>query len=193
MSWKPGQPIAVETKRFKVRTLQPEDATADYLSWWNDPGIQRGFNMPARNWTLGRARQHIASFDNVKTCHCGIYTKSDLELIGFFTILQTPKAGFASINICIGNPKHRGGQTALEVAQAMIDFMFGEMGIRKVEGRVLGQNHSSIAVYLGLKFKPEGVLRKHMNGIGGGRIDIYVFGMLKDEWVKKSQQDKTAP
>ena len=186
MAWQPGNDIEIKTERFRLRTLKPADANETYVSWWNDAELQRGFNMPARNWTLGRARQHIARFDQAQKCHLGIYTKGDSALIGFFTILREPENEIATTNICIGKRDLQGGQAALEVKRAMIDFMFREMGVRKVEGRVIGRNLASFAVYHGLKFNPEGVLRKHVRGLEGGRADVYLFGMLRDEWFKEN-------
>ncbi|HXV73351.1 MAG TPA: GNAT family protein, partial [Sphingomonadales bacterium] len=61
------------------------------------------------------------------------------------------------------------------------------------EGRVIGRNLSSMAVYHGLGFTPEGVLRKHAPGLEGGRTDVYLFGLLKREWEGAPERGRREP
>lgn len=183
MSWSEGNSIAVDSERYRMRLLAPEDASATYLAWWNDAELQRGFNQRARNWTLEDARRHIASFDRKHKFHFGINAKGNDALIGFFSVFREgPEGDVAFTNICLGDRAHQGQQAALEVKRAMLSFMFSAMGIRRIEGRVIGRNLSSMAVYHGLGFTPEGVLRAHAVSVQGGRADVYLFGVLKEEW-----------
>lgn len=183
MTWSEGDPIVVDSERYRMRLLAPQDASEVYLAWWNDAELQQGFNQRARNWTLEDARRHIASFDRKHKFHFGISAKSDGTLIGFFSIFREGAEGeVAFTNICLGERAHQGQQAALEVKKAMLSFMFSAMGIRRIEGRVIGRNLSSMAVYHGLGFAPEGVLRAHAASVQGGRADVYLFGVLKEEW-----------
>lgn len=191
-NWEPGKPVTIETESYFVRSLTPSDADETYTSWWNDAEIQKGFNNTPRNWDTVRAAQHISTFDNRNRFHLGIFTKKNGKIIGYFAILLEKGGEVASTNVCIGEKEYWGKGVASEIREKVLDFIFGPLGLIKVEGKILGRNLSSIAIYKGLGFKPEGVLRKHINAVDGGRADIFLFGLLKEEWEEMKKKRKPA-
>ena len=74
----------------------------------------------------------------------------------------------------------------------MLDFIFGELDVVKVKGEVFGRNLPSIFNYQALGFTSEGILREELLHFEKGRVDKYVFGLLKAEWEnsKKSHGQK---
>jgi len=189
-NWQAGQPLAIRTKNYLLRSLSPKDATDTYISWWNDAEIQRGFNMPARNWSRAEAQKHISNFNNKNSFHLGIFQQSTGKMIGFFAMFVDYQQRVAKSNICIGDKSLWGKNIGLEVRRAMLNFMFGPLGMEKVEGEVQGRNLPSFYNYKVLGFKLEGVLREHMPGFEGGRVDIYLFGILKEDWIKALKEGK---
>ena len=191
--WQPGQLLAVETKRFALHSLLPEDADDVYTSWWNDAEIQQGFNSPPRNWDRARAARHIAQFDNRNRFHLGIYCKVPRQLIGFFAMFINHQQQVAKTNVCIGNKDYWGKDVVLEVRGRMLFFLFNRLGMEKVEGEILGRNLPSIFNYKAQGFTAEGIRRKQIRAVGGGRADIYHFGLLKEEWLKSIQAREEQP
>lgn len=182
MSWQPGQPVNLETERFRLRSLTPEDANDAYVSWWNDPEIQQGFNNPSRNWGRRQAEQNIAKFDNRNRFHLGIFCKKTGEMIGFFTIAVDPRNALSSANICIGDKSYHRKGVAMEISRAMIDFRFRNLGVKKIMGKVMGKNQASLNLYKKLGFELEAVAKQSLQGLSGERTDIYYYGLLKEEW-----------
>ncbi len=181
--WQPGEPLSIETKRFYVRTFTPDDVNETYLGWWNDAEIQKGFGFPPRNWDLKMATDHVRQFNNRDKFHFGIYLKSNDELIGFYTFFVESDIGIAVPNICIGNKNYWGKHTATEVVTPFFDFIFKVLGANKIEVRIRGANPASIGILKHFGFTKEGQLRQRVEGIGGGRADLHIYGMLKEEWL----------
>lgn len=184
-NWSPGQHLKLESERFLIRSLTPQDATETYISWWNDAEIQHDLNMPARKWGRVEAQRHISRFDNRMTYHLGIFPKGETLPIGFFTINGNPHTKVAVTNVVIGNKNFWGEKVPLEVRGRMLPFIFNRLDMLKVKGTIHGRNLPSIFNYEAMGFKCEGILRSELPGIDGGRADIYVYGLLRDEWLTR--------
>lgn len=180
--WRPGELLRVETDRFFLRSLTPDDATEAYVSWWNDPEIQEGLNAPARGWDRQRAIKHISQFDNKTRFHLGIFCKNTNKMIGFFAVFVEQGRKVAKTNVVIGDKDYWGRRVVHEVRARMLDFLFDVLKMEKVKGEIYGRNIGSIFNYKELGFTSEGILRKEINHFSGGRADVYLFGLLRDEW-----------
>ena len=182
MDWRPGEPLRLETERFRLRSLTPADATITYVSWWNDPEVQEGLNFPARGWDRQRAIKHISQFNNKTAFHLGIFCKDTDSMIGFFAAFPDPHTKVAKTNIVIGEKDYWGKNVVQEVRARMLSFLFEVMGMEKVKGEIQGRNYPSIFNYKAMGFTCEGVLRNDIPRFDGGRTDVFIFGLLRDEW-----------
>jgi len=183
--WQPGQPLAFETERFVVRSMVPNDVNEDYVNWWNDPEIQKGFGNPPRNFTFERARVHVSKFDNKRNFHLGIFSKETGKLVGFYAFTVDFKQKISKANVCIGDKSLWSKGVASEVAVASMRFRFKTLGAEKIEGEVRGNNKASMRLYDKMGFTREGTLRSQGVGPGKKRIDIHLYGLLKSEWQER--------
>ena len=181
--WRPGTPLRTGSERFTIRSLGSADVTPAYTAWWNDAELQRGFNMPARGWGAAEALRHVSRFDNRSQFHLGIFPHGETQPIGFFTILANPQTRVAVTNVLVGDRSWWGRRAPLEVRRHLLPFIFGPLGMEKVKGTIHGRNLPSIFNYEAAGFRCEGVLRSELPAVGGGRADIYVYGLLKEEWL----------
>lgn len=184
-NWLPGQPVRLESERFLIRSLTPQDATDTYVSWWNDTEIQHDLNLPPRNWGRDQAQKHIARFDNRTAFHLGIFPKGEQLPVGFFTINANQHTRVAVTNVVIGNKSFWGKKVPLEVRGRLLPFIFNRLEMLKVKGTIHGRNLPSIFNYEAMGFRCEGILRSELPGIDGGRADIYIYGLLRDEWLAR--------
>lgn len=190
MAWKIGQPLVAQTERFVLRSIMPGHVNETYVSWWNDAEIQAGFNFKPRGWGIKEAQTHVAKFNNKDAFHLGIYVKETREFIGFYTMFVNYGAKRALTNICIGNKAWWGKGVVKEVRGRMLDFLFFGLKMEKVVGNIHGRNLPSIYNYLAQGFKNEAIVRSHLVGANGGRVDEYHFGLLKEEWLEKRKQSQ---
>lgn len=182
VEWRPGEILSVETKRFIIRSLTPEDATPTYISWWNDPEVQSGLNFPARGWGQQEAVKHISRFNNKTSFHLGIFCKQTDRMIGFYAMFIQPTNKVAKTNIVIGEKDYWGKRVVQEVRGRMLSFLFETLEMEKVKGEIMGRNYPAIFNYKEQGFTSEGILRAEIPCFSGGRTDIFVFGLLRDEW-----------
>lgn len=192
MTWQPGQIFETETRRFHLRSLTPADITPDYISWWNDNEIQEGLGAVARGWTRENALQNLATFDNINKFHLGVYQKTNGRLVGFFSFFMDPIHKVSMANFVLGEKALWGTGVLIEIKIHLMDFMFNTLGAEKLETKIFGRNLPSIFNSKAMGFVPEGILIKHQRQQGGGRRDVYLFGMLKEEWLALKKAGKGA-
>ena len=185
-TWVTGTPLRLQTRRFDLRSLGSDDATDTYVSWWNDEEIQFGLGAQPRKWNAHDAQRHIDSFDNKTRFHIGIFPKGEELPIGFIAVFLEP-GKLARTNIVVGNKEYWGKRVPIEVRARILDLLFGPFGIERVYGRIHGRNLASIFNYKALGYSAEGVQRQHVIGPGGKRMDILLFGILKEEWLRKRE------
>ncbi len=181
-----GSPLRVQTPHFELRSLTPEMVTDDYVSWWNDALIQAQLGSRPRGWTLEHARRHVERFDNKWSFHLGIYTRDEERLIGFTTILANPRTGVSVTNRVLGDKSYWRKGVSKELSAWTIPFVFEQLGMQKIKAEVRGPNASSIALCEYLGFEREGLLRRELpGGKPGERLDVHVFGFLREDWMAK--------
>ncbi|MDG3581966.1 MULTISPECIES: GNAT family N-acetyltransferase [Galbibacter] len=85
----------------------------------------------------------------------------------------------------IGRDFHGNGlNTAMK--QLMLDYAFFKMNFEKVEFRIDERNIRSRKAVEKLGAKLEGILRKNVYLINGFKRNTCCYGILKEEWIKKS-------
>ncbi len=189
--WKPGTELTFETENYRLRSLTAQDATDTYVGWWNDPEVQESLGFEPRQWDRARAIQHIERFDNRRRFHVGIFPKDQELPVGFIAIFLEVEQR-ALTNIVIGNTDYWGRKLVIEVRETVYDWLFNDIGVAKIYGKVNARNFPSIFNYKAQGFTCEGVLRQHGRNSDGTRHDLLMFGMLRDEWLAK-RKEETAP
>ncbi len=182
MTWQPGQIFETETKRFRLRSLKPDDITPFYVSWWNDDEIQEGLGTRGRGWTKANALENLKTFDNINRFHFGVFTKPENKLVGFFSLFFDPVHKVSMANFCLGEKALWGKGVLVEIKVHLMDFMFNTLGAEKLETKIHGRNLASIFSSKVMKFKSEGILIKHQKDLKVGRRDVYLFGLTRAEW-----------
>lgn len=98
-----GQPIDIETERFRLRALKPTDASARWQSWGNDLEVMNPLNAPVREMPLDYLANYASSFDNEHRHLIGIFEKATGVHVGFFIIEVDRVHRCATFNVVIGD------------------------------------------------------------------------------------------
>ncbi len=178
--------LPLETERLFLRPLTRNDVNQNYISWWNDPEIQAGFNVLPRNWGRLQALQHIARFNNPHSVHLGVFLAEESHLIGFVSVFLKPGVGLATINLCVGDKQYWGKRISDEMLHSVIRWLFEVCGVFKLKADIHGHNRYSVNLFERLGFKREGALRKEAISVDGGRVDQYLYGLLREEYSTNS-------
>lgn len=180
--WVKGVSFQVDLPSYSLRALRPADVNDDYVSWWNDAEIQSRLGAPVRHWQMEQARRHVSRFDTHHNLHLGIFDRAQQQLIGFYTIFSNPHTRVASTNRVIGNKAYWRKGVSRELSAWSIPFLFDTMGMVKISASIHGDNHTSMWLVEHFGFQREGVLRQEIPAPHGGRLNVYKYGLLADEW-----------
>lgn len=190
-SWKPGQPVILETPRFVVRSISRLQVAWHSYPWTFDPEVMHPFGFKAGTWTRRTWYRRFRKPNNKRKFCLGIWPKGQSKLIGYENFDLSPH-GVAALSVLIGDREWWGKGVVQETRGAIIDFLFGTAGCVRVWGTPSVRNFPSIFNYQNLGFTCEGTLRHHGYDPGTQeRRDFFVFAMLRDEWLEKRKQQGT--
>ena len=112
-----------------------------------------------------------------------IRTLSDNQFLGYCnarSIRWVPRCG--KIGIGIGDPAVWGQGYGADATRVLLRYCFMELGLHRVELRVIGYNTRAIRCYEKVGFKHEGALREAVLR-DGQYYDIAQMAILRPEWA----------
>jgi RimJ/RimL family protein N-acetyltransferase len=172
----------MESDRLLLRPLTEGDVTERYVSWLNDPAVNRYLEIRFSKQTKESVGKFVASMEADSMVFLfGIFWKDkDLHIgnIKLGPICQRHKA--AEIGLLIGDRAFWGKGIATEAIKAVVKFGFETMGIQKIEAGCYQSNAGSLKAFEKAGFKIEGVVRSRWV-VDGKRQDGYRMGILPSE------------
>jgi len=183
-----GRPVRLQTKRFLLRSMTPNDSLERWINWLNDPEVMAPLNTPVRAWPADQLKAHLASADNQRRYLIGVFDLTEKGQIGLFQIEIESFHRRAMFNVVIGEKSWWGKGVVNEAREALLDEFFNNRGIEKVAGMPFARNFPAIFNYKAQGWHHEATLRSHcISTSGGPRLDQYQFGLTKDDWrgIKK--------
>jgi len=183
MSWTPGTPVRLTTRRFILRSMTQADVGRDFLRWQRDEELCIGQNLPPRKTTRQSALRSLQKADNRRVFYLMICASIGELPIGFYAVRADTTNRVAETIVVIGDKKYWGKGVVLETRAALIDFLFDELGMHKIIGRPHARNLASVFNYKAQGFNCEAVLRQQLTSVvDGSRLDQLVFALLRDDW-----------
>ncbi len=181
LTHKGTQPI--QTPRLLLRRALPEDAEAMLANWASDPEVTRFLTWPPHaslavtraviaGWLEGYREENFYQW-MIVLCELG-------EPIGSISVVsRSDTTESAEIGYCIGRRWwHRGIMT--EALEAVIDFLFDEVGVNRVEAKHDPKNPHSGAVMRKCGMKYEGTTRASARN-NQGLCDTAHYAILRAE------------
>ncbi len=119
--------------------------------------------------------------------HFMIRTKTDDRLIGKASIQRIEWAnGNGFLRIGIGTTEDRRKGYGTQALGMLLRFAFAELNLFRVTANVPEYNEGAIALLQKSGFVQEVCRRKSLER-DGRRWDLYLFGLLNDEWQKQAR------
>jgi len=169
----------IEIRQFEMSDAEPLfdriDRNREYLWEWM-PWVDGTRTVDDVRDFISRA---YAQFEANQGPQCGIWT--DGEIAG--SIGCHPIDWFhrnCSIGYWIDQARQRKG-IVTSCCRTLLDYLFSEMVLHRVEIRCGTGNTKSCAIPERLGFTREGVARE-AEWVGGRWVDLVVWGMLESEW-----------
>lgn len=173
----------LETDRLILRPFRAEDAKAMYDNWASDPEVTKFLSWPAYK-SIDDAHTileiWLESYENPDFYQWAIVLKDLDQPIGSVSVVnQDPRVDLAEIGYCIG--KHWWGRGIMpEAVNAVIKYLFREVGMQRLEVGHDPENPASGAVIRKCGFTYEGTLRRRIRS-NRGITDVAWYSMLKEE------------
>lgn len=157
-----------------------EDDLDDFYGVHSNQQVMRYWSFPA--WThISQATEYFASARSGRDPErllCWATTLADTDrLIGGVTLFAINRAqGRAEIGYVLGSA-HWGKGYAQEAMSLVLDFAFGELGLRRIEADIDPRNAGSCKLAQRMGFVREGLLRERWN-VAGEVCDTALYGLL---------------
>ncbi len=173
----------ITTDRLILRQFKPEDAVPMFKNWASDPRVTHFLT-----WT---PHASVEVSMNVVNDWCTLYQSPSYyhwciefegEPIGGISVVrQNDRDERAELGYCIGHDFWGRGITA-EAARGVINFLFSEICVHRVEIHHATDNPASGRVAEKCGLCSEGILRQRSKTGTGEFKDIRVWGVLREEW-----------
>ncbi|MCH5287404.1 MAG: GNAT family N-acetyltransferase [Christensenellaceae bacterium] len=174
----------LETQRLILRPFVIEDAQAMYSNWANDPEVTKYLTWPthpSEEVSAMVTADWVKGYEKPDYYQWAIVPKELNEPIGSIAVVKPidEKVQAAEIGYCIGRRWwHQGIMT--EALARVTDYLFDEVGVRRVEARHDTRNPHSGAVMQKCGMKYEGTHRQ-ADWNNQGVCDAAYYALLKDE------------
>ncbi len=184
----PNVMVVIEGRTTVLRPISEKEINDRYVSWVNDNDvIQFLDNVRHKKQSIEDVVDYINLVRSKPGCEVfAILTKNDQIHIGNVgvTLFNPNNQGYAGYGIMIGDPKARILGLGGEATVMIIEYLFRDPSIRRIQGNVYSDNDKSWKTLETLGFKKEGVLRKHVVLSSGKICDLYMYGLLREEWLE---------
>ena len=176
----------IETERLILRPFVKKDAAAMYRNWASDPEVTKFLSWPTYK-TVDTAHEilniWVPQYADDTFYQWAIELKDICEVIGSISVVNfDDRVDMVEIGFCIG--KNWWGQGIMtEAFRAVIDFLFEEVGVQRIEAGHDPNNPASGAVQRKCGLTYEGTLRRSIRS-NQGITDKAVYAILKEEWEK---------
>lgn len=177
----------IETNRLILRPFRISDGQKMYDNWASDDEVTKFLTWPTHQ-SVEVTGQLLAywcnQYEKDDNYQWAICLKESDEPIGSMAIVDGDfRVGRAEIGYCISRKWWGKGITA-EALQAAMDYLFGEVGMNRIEARHDVNNPNSGRVMQKCGMKLEGIF-SDFGCNNQGVCDIAQYALLKKDWRKK--------
>jgi RimJ/RimL family protein N-acetyltransferase len=174
--------MRIETDRLYLRPLTEQDCREEYVSWLNDPEVNRFLET-----------RHVPqSLDTVRAFVTGVNKSNDEHLFGMFLRACDRHIGnikigpirknhhLADVSLLIGARDCWNRGYAAEAIAAISRHAFAALGVRKLSASMYAANQASCRAFLKVGYRQEGVRRAHYL-LNGEMTDLIELGLRPED------------
>ena len=181
----------LETPRLILRRAALSDADAMYRNWASNPEVTKFLTWPAyssQDTAAKRLQIWQDGYASPETYQWMIVPKDLGETIGTISVVELDnRIEKAEIGYCIGSPWWHRGYTS-EALRAVLDYLFAEVGFRRIAARHDTNNPHSGTVMQKCGMHYEGTLRQ-AGWNNQGVCDESYYSLLREEWRAMEEQN----
>lgn len=174
------------TPRLILRRFTPEDAPAMYRNWASDPQVTRFLRWtphPSVQDTRTLLEGWTEQYSQPDYYNWAVERREDGVLIGSIGAFgnSNPMDEMIEIGYCLGTAFWGQGYMT-EALEAVLDFLFGTVGYRRIEAYHSTKNPASGRVMEKAGMIYEGTARQKYMIASGEPQDCRMYGILRSDW-----------
>ena len=180
--------VVIEGRTIVLRPLTENEINEGYLSWLNDLEINQFLETRHRKQTVTDIYNYINRLRALQGCEIfGVFSKKNDVHMGNIAVVQfnLNNQGIAAYGIMMGEWRALILGSGAEAEALIVEFLFRHPEIRKVKAGCHSENHKSWRLIESLGFKREAVLREEAVLPSSKVCDVYLYGILKKEWMEQ--------
>ncbi|GAA0029530.1 GNAT family N-acetyltransferase [Bradyrhizobium ottawaense] len=170
---------SISTPRLRLRTLFPADCSERYVSWLNQPEINRyletRFGPPH---TLESVRNYVSAVAERSDEHLfGIFLDGGVRHIGNIKVgpISSPHR-VGDVGLLIGERDCWGRGIATEAIEAVCRYAFAQLRVRKLSAGMYAPNRGSTRAFEKVGWRHEGIRRDHFL-LDDKPCDLVILGL----------------
>lgn len=156
------KPPELISERLTLRPLSSDFCSSRYVDWMNDPEVTK-FMESGGGYTIKKLEKFLKEVENNQILFWAILIKGTNKHIGNIKIDPVNMRHLtAEYGIMMGDREEWGKGYATEASQAVIEFCFDEIQLRKITLGVVKNHTAAVKMYQKIGFEVEGDLKKQV-------------------------------
>lgn len=177
----------LETDRLILRRITLDDAEDMFCNWASDEQVTRHLTWkPHPDVEASRAiiRSWQEELERENCYRWCLEWKENGQVIGCIDVVRLDESlETAVIGYCMSKQYwNRGIMT--EALVAVEDYLFGQVGVNRIEAHHLTENPASGKVMLKSGMQFEGIKRQGAKDHSGNYCNLAIYAMLKSDWAQ---------
>ena len=173
----------LQEKNIFLKDIEEENITENYVSWLNDPEVNKFLETRFISWNEQKIRSYIQSIKaNAHAVLLAIFFEK--QHIGNLKLeLTNPTHRIVTISLFIGDKNFWGRGIATAVINRAVHYVFIEgRWAEKIVAGMYQENIASLKTFLKAGFNVEGVFKDHYFLNGQQRTNLIQVGMSLSEY-----------
>ncbi|MDO8488564.1 MAG: GNAT family protein [Candidatus Omnitrophota bacterium] len=181
----------IEGRNLLIRPISINEINQRYVGWLNDPGINQFLEVRHSHQTI----ESIIDYINGLRLKNGsemfaILSRKEQIHIGNITITNynPNQQRYVDFGIMIGDSKAQDVGLGGQAMVLLMEYLFSDLTIIRVECGAIADNQRSWKTLEVLGLRKEGILRKRSILASGKITDVYLYGLLREEWYEQRKK-----
>jgi len=172
----------IETRRLRIIPFTAEFLTERYVGWLNDREVVRYSEQRFKHHSISSCQAYMESFEGSPNFFWAMTTRgTEVEHIGTLTAYVDVHNRVADVGILIGDKTKWGQGYGGEAFRAVIDFLFREVGMRKVTAGTMAANKAMMTVMDRAGMDEECRRTRHFD-LDGNEVDLAYGAIFRENW-----------
>jgi RimJ/RimL family protein N-acetyltransferase len=170
---------SIRSGNIVLKSISSEHVSDTYLSWLCDPQVTNGIITTSNQYDLLKLKNYVEKMIADETTYMfAIHdwlTNQHIGNIKLYDINEVNKT--CGLGLLIGDKNFWGKGVGTDACNAVVDFAFDKLHMRKIWLTAFCSNKGAIALYSKVGFEIEGTLKEHVFA-DGVYIDEYFMALF---------------